>query len=88
MLYTLWGILVVNRISLKTHVQMMTRKISKSDGVLTKSRKVLNQKTLSMLYYGLVYPYLLYGTLILGNATTYSIAPFELYVKGFLLASY
>ena len=48
---------------------------------MSKLRYYLNQNTLTMIYYGLVYPYLTYGATIWGNASKVSIDPLYIYQK-------
>ena len=62
------GIIVDNRLKWTDHINALSTKISKSIGIISKTRKYLGQKTLLQLYYSFVYPYLLYGNLIWGNA--------------------
>ena len=51
----------------KDHISAVASKISKSIGIISKSRYYLSQKLLFMLYYSLIYPYLYYGNIIWGS---------------------
>ena len=59
----------------KPHIAYITNKIAKSIGILTKTRKYLNPKTIHSLYYTFVYPLLLYGNCIWGNAPNSTLWP-------------
>ena len=50
----------------KPHIQNLTRKISKSLGIIYKSSFCLNKNSLYTLYYSLVYPYLYYCACVWG----------------------
>ena len=45
-------------------------KISKIIGIIYKIRKSLTTQALKLIYYGLIYPYLIYGICVWGNAAT------------------
>ena len=51
---------------LKPHIQNLTRKMSKSLGIIYKSSFCLNKKSLCTLYYSLVYPYVYYCACVWG----------------------
>ena len=54
------GVLVDQHLSWKSHISYVTKKISKTIGIISKSSFYLSQKSLLSLYYTLVYPYLNY----------------------------
>ena len=55
------GVLIDHHLSWKPHISLVSKKISKSIGIITKARVYLSSKTLLSLYYSrLVYPYLTY----------------------------
>ena len=63
------GVLVDQHLSWKSHISYVAKKISKTIGIISKSRFYLSRKSLLSLYYTLVYPYLitviLYGPQII-----------------------
>jgi hypothetical protein len=64
----LLGVIIDSGLSWKNHIKYTAKKIAKSIGILSRARQYLNQKTLLQIYYSFVYPYLIYGNIILGNA--------------------
>ena len=50
-------------------------KIYKSSGILSKARNYIDKKTLKQLCYSFVYPYLIYGIEIWGNASNIHLYP-------------
>ena len=62
------GVIVDNQLNWKDQIKALTTKLSKSIGILAKTRKYLDKKTLIQLYYSFMYPYLLYGNIIWGMA--------------------
>ena len=46
---------------------MVTKKIIRAAGIIAKIRHFVNRNALKLIYYALVYPYLIYSNLILGN---------------------
>ena len=69
------GVLIDSQLTFKSHMASVTKKISRTIGVMTKLRHYLNSKTLKMLYYSMVYPYLIYGIAIWGNTSNIFINP-------------
>ena len=61
------GVYIDNSLTWKSHINHVCKKMSKSIGVIFRSRFFLTEKTLLSLYYTLVYPYIssvaLYGPL-------------------------
>ena len=55
------------KLNFGSHISYVSRKISKSTGILFSLMPYLDQKLLSNLYYSLVYPYLIYGNMIWGG---------------------
>ena len=51
------------------------KKNSKSSGILFKVKNYLAKNTLKQLYYSFVYPYLIYGIKIWGNASNIHLYP-------------
>ena len=58
------GVIIDEHLSWKEHISTVAAKISKSIGIVSKSRFYISNKSLFMLYYALVYPYLYYGNII------------------------
>ena len=54
------GIFLDENLSWKSHISYICKKISKSAGIIFRSRFYLSTKTKLLLYYSLVYPYLTY----------------------------
>ena len=55
-----FGVLIDQHLSWKTHIDFVSKKISKSVGIIAKARFYLSSQTLMTLYYSLVYPFLTY----------------------------
>ena len=60
------GVIIDECSTWKPHIQSLTRKISKSLGIIYKSSFCLNKNSLYTLYYSLVYPYLYYCACVWG----------------------
>ena len=60
------GVIIDECLTWKPHLQNLTRKISKSLGIIYKSSFCLNKNSLCTLYYTLVYPYLYYCVCVWG----------------------
>ena len=58
------GVFIDENRSLKTHIDYICNKVSKSIGIIYKSRFFLSSKTKLSLYYSLIYPYLHYCNII------------------------
>ena len=69
------GVLLDDKISWKPQISHVRNKIAKSVGVLRRSRHLLNYKSLLMLYYALVYPYLNFGLEVWGNTYKTNLRP-------------
>ena len=63
------GIIIDDKLKWTEHIAYVKNKISKSSGILSKARNYIDKKTLKQLYYSFVYPYLIYGIEIWGNAS-------------------
>jgi hypothetical protein len=73
------GIILDEELNWKKHIIYTSKKIAKSIGILSKTRQYLNQNALRQLYYSFIHPYLIYGNVIWGNASTTALWPiFEL----------
>jgi hypothetical protein len=60
------GIYIDQNLTWKSHINYISKKISKSVGIISKLRHV-DLPTLKQVYYSLVYPYLQYGISVWGN---------------------
>jgi hypothetical protein len=69
------GVIVDHELNWKKHIIYTSKKIAKAIGILTKTKQILNTKILIQLYYSFLYPYLIYGNLIWGNATASALWP-------------
>ena len=61
------GVIIDEYLTWNDHIDLLTKKIIKSTGIISKIRHFTNLNTLKLVYYALVYPYLIYGNLIWGN---------------------
>ena len=79
----LLGLIIDDQLKWLEHIQYIKNKVSKSVGVLCKVQHYLDQQTLLNLYYTFVYPYLIYGVEIWGNACNVYLDPLiTLQIKG------
>ena len=69
------GIIMDDQLKWLEHIKYIFKKVSKSVSILCKVQKYLNQQTLHNLYYTFVYPYLIYGVEIWGNACNVYLDP-------------
>ena len=58
--YVYLDVLIDQHLSWKRHIDFVSKKISKSVGIIAKARFYLSSQTLMTLYYSLVYPFLTY----------------------------
>ena len=65
------GITIDAKLNFDVHINTLTRKISRSLGVMTKLKQILPRKTLRSLYYTMIHPYLLYSFTIWGNTVLF-----------------
>ena len=63
---TFLGIIIHERLDWKSHISYVSKKISKSIGIIGKFRSLIHHKSLLTLYYSLIYPYLTYCNIIWG----------------------
>jgi hypothetical protein len=64
---TFLGVVLDEYLTWKDHINLITKKVIKSAGIIAKIRHYTNLNALKLIYYGLVYPYLIYGNLLWGN---------------------
>ena len=63
------GVMVDDKLSWASHINYISKKISKGIGILCKARKYLPKSCLITLYYSFVYPYLNYCLEVWGKTT-------------------
>ena len=63
------GVFVDENLDWKEHIHIISGKISRSIGILSKSMFYLSKETLFKLYFSLVYPYLYYRKYIIWGCT-------------------
>jgi hypothetical protein len=62
-------------LSWKDRVHQVSKKISRSIGILLKLRHFVDTRILVNIYYSIIYPFLTYGVMIWGNTYTSTIKP-------------
>ena len=61
------GVLIDSKLSWKSHIREISKKMSRSVGILAKVRHYANINVLTKLYYVIIYPFLIYGLLAWGS---------------------
>lgn len=69
------GVIIDDKLSWSDHILYIKNKISKSIGIIQKTRTFLNKNTLRTLYFTFIYPYLIYCVEIWGNANDTHLKP-------------
>ena len=69
------GIIIDSKMTFKSHINELKIYISRSIGILYKLRPFVTTQILSSVYYGIIYPFLLYGIIIWGNAGKTTLTP-------------
>ena len=69
------GVIIDNKLTWSDHIIYIKNKISKSIGIIHKTRNFLTKNTLTNLYYTFVYPYLIYCVEIWGNTNDIHLDP-------------
>ena len=69
------GILIDSQLTFKHHIANIVKKVSRVTGLMYKIRNFVDNKTLKMIYYSLIYPHLLYAIPIWGNSDQTHIKP-------------
>ena len=69
------GLIIDDQLKWLEHIQYIKNKVSKSIGILCKVRNYPDKTTLHNLYFTFVYPYLIYGIEIWGNACNSYLEP-------------
>ena len=74
------GILIDYQLTFKNQLDELSKKISRAIGVLYKLRPFVTTKILTSIYYAIVYPFLLYGITVWGNANKTLLEPIDTYL--------
>ena len=69
------GINIDSKLNWKQHIAYIQNKISKTTGILCKTRHYVSLKILRTLYYALIYPYFHYGNIVWANTYQSSLDP-------------
>ena len=64
-----------SKLSWREHITHISKKVSKSIGILHKARKIFSRKTVLQLYFSFIYPLLLYANIIWGNCCQNTLWP-------------
>ncbi len=75
------GVIIDNKLNWNEHIIYIKNKISKSIGIIYKTRKFVDKKTLVNMYYTFVFPYFIYCSEIWGNACHVHLEPLILLQK-------
>ena len=75
------GILIDYQLTFKNQLDELSKKISRAIGVLYKLRPFVTTKILTNIYYAIVYPFLLYGIVVWGNANKILLEPLHILQK-------
>jgi len=78
------GILLDSQLSFKYHIDEVKKKISRSIGILYKLKPFVTKKILTNVYYAIIYPFILYGIEVWGNANKTLLAPIHTLQKKFV----
>ena len=54
------GVYIDDKLNWKTHIEHISKKVSRGIGILCKARRLLNLCAMKTLYYSFIYPYLMY----------------------------
>ncbi|HYV52171.1 MAG TPA: reverse transcriptase family protein, partial [Candidatus Eisenbacteria bacterium] len=77
----LLGVTLDDKLSFKNHINNIVSKLSSTSYALRKIRPFVPRRILKTIYYGLVYPHLLYGICIWGCASDYLLQPLKIIQK-------
>ena len=75
------GVMVDDKLSWASHINYISKKVSKGIGILYKARKYLPKSCLVTLYYSFIYPYLNYCLEVWGKATENIISKIKILQK-------
>lgn len=69
------GVVLDSNLNWKQHIHELTKKISRSIGILCKLRHFVPSKILIQIYYSIIFPFLTYGVVIWGNTYQTNLYP-------------
>ena len=72
------GILIDCHLTCKEQIQQISKKIPRGIGVLSKSRQIVEMKTLVQLYHAIILPFLSYGCIVWGNIYDHNFKPLQI----------
>ena len=75
------GILIDSQLTFAQHISSVVKKVSRVTGLMYRIRNCVDNQTLKMIYYSLIYSHLLYGIPIWGNADEVHISPLYILQK-------
>ena len=75
------GIIMDCNLNWKQHIHELSKKVSRSIGILSKLCHYVPQSILIQIYYSIVFPFLIYGVLIWGNTYKSNIYPLVILQK-------
>ena len=75
------GILIDSHLTFKDHINELNKKISRAIGILYRLRKYVTTKILCNVYNAIIYPFLLYGITVWGNASRSLLKPIHIMQK-------
>ena len=78
------GVLIDSNLSFKYHIEELTKKVARAIGVLYKIKPFVSAKILTNIYYAIIYPFLLYGVVVWGNASNVLLKPIHILQKTFV----
>ena len=78
------GVYIDDKLNWSVHINYICNKISKNIGVITRARKMLDQKTTTGLYYTFIYPYLNYCCSVWGLAPATYVSKLQILQKRIL----
>ena len=69
------GVIIDSQLTFTQHIANVVKKLSRLTGLMYRIRGCVDNSTLNMIYYSLIYPHLLYGIPIWGNADNIHLNP-------------
>lgn len=75
------GVIIVHKISWKSHINYIKSKISKTLAIMSKTKYILDSKALNILYQSLIVPYMTYCVEIWGNTNKTIVKPIVILQK-------
>ena len=75
------GVIIDDQLKWSNHILYIKNKIAKGFGIILRTRKFFNRKTLQNLYHSFIFPYLIYCVEIWGSASDAHLLPLILLQK-------